>query len=115
LKRAEMELRAEANRIAASIRKDGIDARKSQDVERYYNLANQLAVERADKIYGKTEENSIISLDPVIAAKQAKLREEKNNAIDKFRLMYIGELESRVGGALPASGTQRPIAKDYTK
>lgn len=118
-KRAELAIRAEANKIAVEVRRDGLSQNKVAQIQKLYFDAQQLALNEAEKVYGKTEvDPALINTDMGKAA--IKRQREKQELVEKLMQKYVGELETRLAVAMggenatmrPASG---PVAKDYTR
>jgi hypothetical protein len=122
LEQAKLGMMAEANRIAAEIRRDGLKERNIAAIQGLYTKAQELAVSEAEREFGKTDFDSALAMNPQIKADLVNRQEQKRKRTEQLMMKYVGELESRIGplvnGTHTMTSTQggpSKVARDYTK
>lgn len=122
LEQQKLGMMAEANRIAAEIRRDGLKERNIAAIQGLYTKAQELAVSEAEREFGKTDFDPMLAMSPQIKADLINRQDQKRKRTEQLMMKYVGELESRIGplvnGTHTMTSTQggpSKIAKDYTK
>ncbi len=119
LEKYKISMMAEANRIAAEVRRDGLKQHQIAAIQGLYTKAQELAVAEAEREFGKTDFDPALAQSPQMRSDMEKRQQAKRTRIEQLMSKYIGELESRIGPLTNGIETmvqpQRGVARDYTK